>query len=136
MARRAAVRPALRLRARRIYAGAAVFSAFLAADSIDLVPPDETETRPVITDLGPVIEAGRIVRPEVGFAVTFPDDWTVREPTPAGAASLMAGSDPRADAQLLADSAERGEVCTGDAWSSSLRRRAVRPLTHRVARTG
>jgi len=112
-------RPDLRPRARGIYVGVAVLSAFLVADAIDLVPRDETEPGPIFTDLGPVVEAGRIERVAEGFVVTFPDDWTVQEPTPEGVESVMPGSDPReregTDVVLLAysgDSAERGQLCT------------------------
>ena len=81
-----------------------------------LAAPDETDTRSVTPDLGPVIDAGRIVRSEEGFAVTFPDDWTVREPTPEGVDSVLSGSDPGVpegtDFVLLAYSAVGGQVCT------------------------
>ena len=38
--------------------------------------------------VGPVIDGGYVEQPEKGFAITFPDDWTVRQVTPDGALAL------------------------------------------------
>ncbi len=38
--------------------------------------------------VGPVIDGGYAEQPEKGFAITFPDDWTVRQVTPDGALAL------------------------------------------------
>ncbi len=76
--------------------------------------PDETDTRTAMTGLGPAIEAGRIVQAAEGFAVTFPDDWTVRQPT-REAESVVQEPDHRVpdgtDVLLLAYSAGEGQVC-------------------------
>ncbi|MFO7532263.1 MAG: hypothetical protein R6W93_07345 [Candidatus Limnocylindrales bacterium] len=41
----------------------------------------------------PVLPTGRIEMPETGFAVTFPDDWTVRQVTPEAHAQLFSEFD-------------------------------------------
>jgi hypothetical protein len=71
--------------ARGAYIGIAFFAAFTLDDYVQLIPDGET-------DVGPVIESGRIERPEPGFAVTFPDDWTVQAISPAYSDEVAAGA--------------------------------------------
>ena len=56
--------------------------AFLA--SCLLVSALGCEYLPYLSNAGPVIEGGRVERPAEGFAVAFPDDWTIREVSPEG----------------------------------------------------
>jgi hypothetical protein len=52
----------------------------LAASHLALVPSFE---------VGPAIGSGRIERPDYGFALTFPDSWTVQAATPEGVQSAF-----------------------------------------------
>ena len=88
-------RPDLRRQAR-----VAVGVGFVALMAYQTVVIVEQEFSRDDIGVGPVIESGRIERPEPGFAVTFPDDWTVQAISPAysdevaaeaGAEGLMTG---------------------------------------------
>ena len=71
--------------ARGAYIGITFMAAFIVDDYVQLIPDGET-------DLGPVIESGRIERPEQGIAVSFPDDWTVHAVSPEYSDELAAGA--------------------------------------------
>jgi hypothetical protein len=90
-------------------------SAVLALSPVAMAM-DEHADATVMTGLGPAGEAGRIVQAVEGFAVTFPDDWTVHEPEPGLLHSLAPTSVPRDlagyDVLLIAYSDERREACT------------------------
>jgi len=63
--------------------------------------------------VGPVIEGGRIERPEDGFALTFPDTWTVEAFTPESSEDMVAGTllEGRASLLLAGVDADTGEGC-------------------------
>jgi hypothetical protein len=62
---------------------------------------------------GTVIESGRIERPEDGFAITFPDTWTVESFTPEQLDAAFAGTmlEGRALLSLAGVDADTGEGC-------------------------
>ncbi|MGD8486477.1 MAG: hypothetical protein PVH07_07565 [Chloroflexota bacterium] len=67
-------RPDLHRQARGVYAGAAVGFGLLVGGAFPLFPSGES-------DVGPVIDGGRYESPDRGFALTFPEGWTVGEAT-------------------------------------------------------
>ena len=71
--------------ARGAYIGITFIAAFTVDEHVQLIPDGET-------DVGPVIESGRIERPEHGFAVAFPDDWTVHAISPEYSDEVVAGA--------------------------------------------
>jgi hypothetical protein len=80
-------RPDLRRQAR-----VAVGVGFVALMAYQTVVIVEQEFSRDDIDVGPVIEGGRVERPEQGFAVTFPDDWTVQAISPEYSEELSAGA--------------------------------------------
>jgi hypothetical protein len=80
-------RPDLRRQARM--AVGVGFIALMACQTVVIV---EQEFSRDDIGVGPVIEGGRVERPEAGFAVTFPDDWTVHATSPEYSDELAAGA--------------------------------------------
>jgi hypothetical protein len=64
--------------------------------------------------LGPAIGSGRIERPEHGFAITFPGDWTAQEATAEGVATFWGETEiPEGQAIVLgAERSLQGGACT------------------------
>jgi hypothetical protein len=99
-------RPERRDLARGVYVGLAMVAAFLISDRYELVPWGET-------DIGPVIESGRIERPDDGFAVTFPDEWTAYEASTEYNEEALTGTaaEDRLAAIIVGVDAETGAGC-------------------------
>jgi hypothetical protein len=82
------------------------------ADTFEFLPNPVTGSVPS----SPVLGSGRIERPEEGFAITVPDDWTVEEVDPAAHAWLFDSLDPAERALrttvLWADQPDSDGFCT------------------------
>ena len=77
--------------------------------------------------LGPVIGSGRIERPEHGFAITFPGDWTAQEATPEGLETFWGETEiPEGQAIVLgAERSLQGGSCTITLDDPSVRQEPV-----------
>lgn len=77
----------------------------VSATSMLLSPSDTTAASSWLDPVGPVIDGGRVELAAYGFAITFPEDWTVRQVTPEGERAFWGEGSP--DGQSLILAAER-----------------------------
>ena len=85
------------------------FVALMAYQTVVIVEQESSRD-----DVGAVLEGGRVERPEAGFAVTFPDDWTVHASSPEYSDEVAAGAGAEGLVAILlvGSDEDTGAACT------------------------